>query len=165
MKCLWSISTTRCLTAAVVGYKAALSVSVFHTIGSICCMEDTMGLGKFFTSAVTAWEEKRGHRFQWKQKTSELLCDLLLSHLEDFHLKTTVRWRSVRHLQSLHKCFCELLHHGEDQCFGCTLKIKRFYNFRKHPFHKISKSFLRKFETVIYLEQDQLNIFFSKDSK
>lgn len=36
------------------GYKAALSVSVFHTMGKICCMEDTMGLGKFFTNAVTA---------------------------------------------------------------------------------------------------------------
>lgn len=42
------------------GYKAALSVSVFHTIGRICCMEDTMGLGKFFTSAVTAWRRKKG---------------------------------------------------------------------------------------------------------
>ena len=41
------------------GYKAALSVSVFHTMGNICCMEDTMGLGKFLTSAVTAWETKK----------------------------------------------------------------------------------------------------------
>lgn len=36
------------------GYKAALSVSVFHTMGRICCMEDTMCFGKFFTRAVTA---------------------------------------------------------------------------------------------------------------
>ncbi len=40
------------------GYKEALSVKVFHTIGRICCMEDTMGLGKFFTRAVTAYEGK-----------------------------------------------------------------------------------------------------------
>jgi len=33
----------------VTGYKEALSVNVFHTIGRICCMEDTIGLGKFFT--------------------------------------------------------------------------------------------------------------------
>ena len=41
------------------GYKEALSVSVFHTMGRICCMDDTMGLGKFFTSAVTAWDRKQ----------------------------------------------------------------------------------------------------------
>lgn len=46
------------------GYKAALSVSVFHTMGNICCMEDTMGLGKFFTSAVTAWEKKKNYKFK-----------------------------------------------------------------------------------------------------
>lgn len=37
------------------GYKAALSVRVFQTMGRICCMDKTMGLGKFFTRAVTAW--------------------------------------------------------------------------------------------------------------
>lgn len=36
------------------GYKAALSVRVFQTIGRICCMDDTMCFGKFFTRAVTA---------------------------------------------------------------------------------------------------------------
>lgn len=63
---LQPILSLRGLTAGA-GYKAALSVSVFQTIGSICCMEDTMGLGKFFTSAVTAWRggegrEERGER-------------------------------------------------------------------------------------------------------
>lgn len=41
------------------GYKEALSVNVFHTMGRICCMEDTIGLGKFFTRAVTAYEERK----------------------------------------------------------------------------------------------------------
>lgn len=40
------------------GYKAALSVRVFQTMGRICCMDDTMGLGKFFTRAVTAWRRE-----------------------------------------------------------------------------------------------------------
>ncbi len=47
------IQTTKLINSCK-GYKAALSVSVFHTMGNICCMEDTMGLGKFFTSTVTA---------------------------------------------------------------------------------------------------------------
>lgn len=33
-------------------------------MGKICCMEDTMGLGKFFTNAVTAWEKKKNDSFQ-----------------------------------------------------------------------------------------------------
>lgn len=36
------------------GYKAALSVRVFQTMGRICGMEDAMCFGKFFTRAVTA---------------------------------------------------------------------------------------------------------------
>lgn len=43
------------LKSKIKGYKEALSVSVFHTMGRICCMEDTMRLGKFFTRAVTAY--------------------------------------------------------------------------------------------------------------
>lgn len=56
------------------GYKAALSVSVFHTMGNICCMEDTMGLGKFFTNAVTACEtnKQRKQGFEpWKVATDK----------------------------------------------------------------------------------------------
>lgn len=47
------------------GYKEALSVRVFHTIGRICCMEDTMGLGKFFTRAVTAYEKITIHNYNY----------------------------------------------------------------------------------------------------
>lgn len=143
------------------GYKAALSVSVFHTMGNICCIEDTMGLGKFFTNAVTAWWKRRRNAdlksfskllktnyliFEIKQlqtillsppqinisihglillraTLSKLLNDFLVSHLEDFHLETAIRRGSIRHLQSLHKCFRELLHYREDQCLGRTLHI------------------------------------------
>lgn len=122
-------------STAVAGYKAALSVSVFQTIGSICCMEDTMGLGKFFTSAVTAWRREETNLNERKRRVKgQVLWDFLLPHLKNFHLKTTIRWRSVRHLQSLHKRFCELLHHWKDQCFGCTLQTKRGNTqFKKYP--------------------------------
>lgn len=52
--CWYSCNRKSSDTQLEKGYKAALSVSVFQTIGNICCMEDTMGLGKFFTNAVTA---------------------------------------------------------------------------------------------------------------
>lgn len=44
-----------------------------------------------------------------------------VSHLEDFHLEAAIRRGPIGHLQGLDKRFCELLHHREDQRFGCTL--------------------------------------------
>jgi len=32
-------------------------------MGNICCMEDTMGLGKFLTNAVTAWERMKTFKY------------------------------------------------------------------------------------------------------
>lgn len=76
-----------------------------------------------------------------KDERRDWSSDLLLFHLQNLHLKTTVRGGSVRHLQSLHKCFCELLHHWEYQSFGCTLQVKRFYNFRNSPFTRSPNGF------------------------
>lgn len=43
-------------------------------MGNICCMEDTMGLGKFFTNAVTACETNKQTKqgFEpWKEATDK----------------------------------------------------------------------------------------------
>lgn len=66
------------------------------------------------------------HILESCQTTTQWLFSV--SHLEDFHLEAAVRRGSIRHLQSLHKCLCELLHHREDQRFGCTL-YRRFSKY------------------------------------
>jgi len=73
------------------GYKEALSVNVFHTIGRICCMEDTIGLGKFFTRAVTAYEDITIYNYNYIMR-GESVCpdDGTASHLKDFHFQATI---------------------------------------------------------------------------
>lgn len=47
-----------------------------------------------------------------------------LSYLQNLHLKTTIRCGTVWHLEGLNKGLCELLYHGKDEDFGCTLKAE-----------------------------------------
>lgn len=61
--------------------------------------------------------ETSGFRPPSNPKTSPA-CN---AYLQDFHLKPTVRRGPIRDLQGLHEGLRELLHHGEDQEFGCTL--------------------------------------------
>ena len=49
-------------------------------------------------------------------------------YLQDLHLKATVRCGAIGHLECLNKGLCELLHHGEDQDFGCTLTTETKVN-------------------------------------